>query len=474
MLKPSLQLRLGQQLTMTPQLQQAIRLLQLPVLDLQAEIQTALETNLMLEAEEPEPGQELGEDLGPDAADDAEQQGATAEELEVEYAEISTLGQSGGTTLPDDLRGHQDYPDTGGDALRDHLIWQFEMERFSAAERAIGGALIDALNDDGYLVVSPEEIPEILRPDVEVTADEVADVLARMQRFDPAGSFARNLSECLLIQLSQLDPDTPGLAAAQRLAADHLELVADNERAVLKRQLGLDDDALDEALLLLRSMNPRPGASMPSGPAEYVIPDVFVRKHEGKWVVEVNPGIAPRIRVNQDYARLVSRQRDYEALRAQLQEARWLVKSLEIRNETLVRVARTIVERQQEFLDEGEVAMKPMILRDVAEVVGMHESTISRATTAKYMHTPRGVFEFRYFFSSHVANDEGADVSSTAIRAHIRQLISDEDAGKPLSDSAISGRLAKEGIKVARRTVAKYRESMGFPSSSERRRVAAR
>jgi RNA polymerase sigma-54 factor len=474
MLKPSLQLRLGQQLTMTPQLQQAIRLLQLPVLDLQAEIHAALETNLMLEAEEPSTAEELEQALGPEAPGESEDKGATGEELEVEYAEISTLGQSGGTTLPDDLRGNQDYPDTGGDALRDHLTWQLEMERFEPAERTIGRALIDSLNDDGYLVVALEEIPEILRPDVEVTPDEVGRVLAKMQSFDPPGCFARDLAECLLIQLGQLDPETPGLAGARRIADRHLELVAENQRAVLKRQLGLDDDALDDALLLLRSLNPRPGASMPSGVPEYIIPDVFVRKHEGKWIVEANPGIAPRIRVNQDYARLVSRQRDYEALRAQLQEARWLVKSLEIRNDTLLRVARTIVDRQQDFLDEGDVAMKPLILRDVAEAVGMHESTISRATTSKYMHTPRGLFEFRYFFSSQVANEEGDGVSSTAIRAHIRQLIASEEAGKPLSDSAIAKRLSDEGIKVARRTVAKYRESMGFPSSSERRRVAAR
>jgi RNA polymerase sigma-54 factor len=474
MLKPSLQLRIGQQLTMTPQLQQAIRLLQLPLLDLQAEIQSALESNLMLEVEDEgsEPGLEQG--LGPEAPDESEDKGATAEELEVEYAEISTLGQSGGTTLPEDLRDNQDFPDTGGDALRDHLLWQLEMERFDAGERAVGRALIDALNDDGYLTVPVEEFPDILRPELEVTAGEVGAVLERMQRFDPPGCLARDLSECLLIQLAQLDPATPGLDHARRIAASGLELVADNQLAALKRQLGLDDEALDEALVLLRSLNPRPGASMPSGRAEYIVPDVFVRRYEGRWIVEANPGIAPRIRVNQEYARLVSRQRDYDALRAQLQEARWLVKSLEIRNDTLLRVARTIVERQEAFLEEGETAMKPMILRDVAEAVEMHESTISRATTGKYMHTPRGVFEFRFFFSSQVTSEEGDGVSSTAIRAHIRQLISAEEAGKPLSDNAIAGRLAEEGIKVARRTVAKYREAMGFPSSSERRRVAAR
>ena len=459
---------------MTPQLQQAIRLLQLPVLDLQAEIHAALESNLMLEAEEASSDPELDQPLGPDTPIEPEAKGATAEEMEVEYAEISTLGQSGGTTLPDDLRGNQDFPDTGGNKLREHLLWQLEMDRFEPAERAIGRALIDGLNDDGYLTEGLDEIPDILRPELEVTLEAVESVLRRIQVFDPLGVGARDLSECLLIQLAQMAPETPGLGSAQVIAANHLGLMADNELTSLKRHLNIDAEELAEALDLLRSLSPRPGASLPSGPAEYIIPDVFVRKREDKWVVEANPGIAPRIKVNQDYARLVSRQRDYEALRSQLQEARWLVKSLEIRNDTLIRVARSIVDRQEAFLDQGEEAMKPMILRDVAEEVGMHESTISRATTAKYMHTPRGVFEFRFFFSSHVSNDEGTDVSSTAIRARIKRMIGDEEAHKPLSDSVIARRLGEEGIKVARRTVAKYREGMGLPSSSERRRVAAR
>ena len=457
---------------MTPQLQQAIRLLQLPVLDLQAEIHAALESNLMLEADEAAP--ELEQPLGPDTPVEPEAKGATAEEMEVEYAEISTLGQSGGTTLPDDLRGNQDFPDTGGDTLRDHLLWQLEMDNFEPAERAIGRALIDSFNDDGYLTEAVEEIPDILRPELEVTREEVESVLGRIQLFDPLGVGARDLSECLSIQLAQMAAETPGLDAARVIAAKHLGLVAENEQAVLKRHLNIDAEALGAALELLRSLNPRPGASLPGEAAQYIIPDVFVRRHEGKWVVEANPGIAPRIKVNQDYARLVSRQRDYEALRSQLQEARWLVKSLEIRNDTLIRVARSIVDRQEDFLEKGEEAMKPMILRDVAEEVGMHESTISRATTAKYMHTPRGVFEFRFFFSSHVSNEEGAEVSSTAIRARIKRMIGDEEARKPLSDSVIARRLADEGIKVARRTVAKYREGMGLPASSERRREAAR
>ncbi len=467
MLKPSLQLRLGQQLTMTPQLQQAIRLLQLPVLDLQAEIQAALESNVMLEQDEPTES-EVAEPL---AAED-EAPSATAEEMEVEYAEISTLGQSSGSTLPDDLRNNFDYPDRSRDNLQDHLLWQLQMDRFSDRERGIGEALIDAINEDGYLSTSLAEVQDLLRAELAAEHDEIERVLIRIQRFDPVGVGARDLSECLGCQLEQFPDDTPGLELARQIAAEHLELVAQQQIPQLRRRLAADQDMIDEALCLLRSLNPRPGGAVPSGTPEYIVPDVFVRRQEKRWVVEANPSIAPRLRVNQTYARLISREREYEALRTQLQEARWLVKSLEIRNETLLRVARSIVERQEAFLDHGEEAMKPMILKDIAETIEMHESTISRATTGKYMHTPRGVFEFRFFFSSHVSSTDGGEISSTAIRARIRKLVGNEPAGKPLSDSKIADLLKHEGIKVARRTVAKYRESLGIPASSDRRRLA--
>jgi RNA polymerase sigma-54 factor len=445
MLKPSLQLKIGQQLTMTPQLQQAIRLLQLPVLDLQAEIETALEENVMLELEEPD-------DLQPEPESEPESDLVTAEELEVEYAEISTLGQSGGTALPEDFRGNQDLPDRSGIGLTEHLLWQLEMNRFSEEERAAGRAIIDAINEDGYLTAELEDLVNLLDDEIEADVEFLQYVLLRIQQFDPTGSGSRSLSECLKVQLSQLDSDTPGLDLAVAIADSFLEL----------------------ALELLRSMNPKPGLAVPSGPPEYVVPDVFARRGENGWVVEANPGIAPRLRVNDAYARLISREREYEALRTQLQEARWLVKSLEIRNETLIRVARSIVAHQTAFLEHGEEAMKPMILKDVSEELRMHESTISRATTAKYMHTPRGVFEFKYFFSSHVAGTDGSEVSSTAIRAQIRRLIAEEDSAKPLSDSKIAKLLQDKGAVVARRTVAKYRESLGISSSSERRRTAVR
>jgi len=469
MLKPSLQLRIGQQLTMTPQLQQAIRLLQLPVMDLQAEIQDAIENNLMLEVEEPTALDEAQESLP-----QTETPGATAEELEVEYAEVSTLGLSVNPPMPDDLRDNRDFPDVGGDTLKDHLVWQLEMDRFDDDERAVGRAVIDALNEDGYLMISHEEIAACLRPEIDLDVETIETVVAKIQNFDPVGVAARDLSECLSIQLSQLDEETESLDLARKIASDYLDLVAARQFPALRRRLGARGEDLDRALELLRSLNPRPGSSLPSGTPEYIIPDVFVRRHEDRWVVEANPVIAPRLRVNQAYAQSVSRKKDYQDLRTQLQEARWLVKSLEIRNDTLIRVARCIIERQEDFLESGEEAMKPMILRDVSESLQLHESTVSRATTGKYMHTPRGVFEFRFFFSSHVSNSSGGETSSTAIRAQIRRLIASENPAKPLSDSAITKKLQEEGCQVARRTVAKYRESLGLGSSSERRRASAR
>ena len=472
MLKQSLQLKLGQQLTLTPQLQQAIRLLQLPVLDLQAEIREALESNVMLEAEE---GQELD---GPAAAEEPGESAQTeAEELDLEvvYANTSSVGERAGSGQGSggDFPENRDFADRSGETLRDYLLGQLELESSDPRQMAIGMAIIDAVDDDGYLQEDLDAIAQTVRPEMEPSPAELARALAMVQRFDPPGVAARDLPECLALQMQQLPPETPGLALAQRIARHYLDLVARQQYPALRRRLRCDADALDEALALIRALHPRPGASLPGEPPEYVIPDVFVRRHEDRWIVEVNPSIAPRLRVNDAYAGSLGRGGGYEALRTQLQEARWLIRSLEIRNETLVRVAHCIVERQQAFFDRGDEAMEPMILKDVAEALGLHESTISRATTNKYMHTPRGVLEFRHFFSSHVAAVDGGEVSSTAIRARIKRLIAAENPGKPLSDSALARTLGEEGAKVARRTVAKYRESLGIPSSSERRRLAS-
>jgi RNA polymerase sigma-54 factor len=475
MLKPALQLKLGQQLTMTPQLQQAIRLLQLPVLELQSQVQQALESNVMLEAEEDEATESVPLETPAPSADDDEP-ADTREEIVVEmddpWAE-SSLPAGDGRTRDDDDRPLEFGDDRERD-LHQHLVWQLEVSRLDPRQVWIGEALVDALNDDGYLTETTADIARSLSADLPVTEQDVEQVLAFLQSLDPAGVGARSVAECISLQLAQLDPETPGRDLAFGIAREHLQAVADRDLPALRRATGADEDTLHVALALIRACHPRPGSAFESTQPEYLVPDVFVRRTDRGWAVEINPASVPRLRVNQGYASLVSRTPDYSALRAQLQEARWLIRSLEIRNETLLKVARTIVQRQAAFLEKGEEAMQPMILRDVAETVQMHESTISRVTTGKYMHTPRGLFEFRYFFSSHVAGADGEDVSSVAIRARIRKLIADEDPGKPLSDAQLADVLAGEGVKVARRTVAKYREALGLASSSERRQALQR
>ena len=459
MLKPTLQLKLGQTLTMTPQLQQAIRLLQLPVLDLNAQIQEAIEENIMLEMA----------DL-PDVPRTNTENTAEVEVVKPEDTwQTSPAERSQDTNWSGEGRPISDFADESGETLREHLLWQLELEHFSPRETVIGEALIDAINDDGYLTLSLEDIRDSFSAEAGFSVEEVEGALEKVQRLDPAGVGARSLSECLLLQLNQLDPDTPHLQLAIELARDHLDLIADQQYAELRRSHRASEEELEEALALVRSCHPKPGLSVASGTTEYVIPDVFVRKIDGRWQVEISATGVPRISVNQKYAELLRGNSDHQVLRSQLQEARWLVRSLEIRNETLLKVASSIVSRQQEFLDHGEEAMKPLVLRDVAEAIGMHESTVSRVTTSKYMHTPRGVFEFKYFFSSHLSSVDGDDQSSTAVRAKIRKLIGAENPAKPLSDSKIANMLADEGIKVARRTVAKYREGMKIASSSERR-----
>jgi RNA polymerase sigma-54 factor len=478
MLKPSLQLRLSQQLTMTPQLQQAIRLLQLPIMELQTQIQTALDENVMLEVEEPETAVEDGQAADAPAAPDSDEPDedfADATEPEVTVAAESDwegTQKTGPSEAPKsaDNRSTIEYADRSEETLRDHLLWQLELENVDARTTAIGQAVIDAINDDGYLTDDLETIRATLAPDVLVSVEDIEQVLVKLvQQFDPVGIGARSVSECVLLQLSQLAPATPGLELAKRIATEHLGLVAEHQYGVLKRLLRASDGEVETAVTLVRACQPRPGANVFAAPPEYVVPDVFVRRHEGQWVVELNNSMSPQLRVNQLYAGSLGRGEEYDALKAQLQEARWLIRSLEIRNETLLKVALTIVQRQTEFLEQGDEYMRPMVLRDVAETIEMHESTVSRVTTNKYMHTPRGVFEFRYFFSSHVAGEEG-DQSSTAVRAKIRKLVSAEDRDKPLSDSQIAQMLSDSGVTVARRTVAKYREAMKIPSSSDRKR----
>ena len=459
MLKPTLQLKLGQSLTMTPQLQQAIRLLQLPILDLNAEIQEALEENIMLEMEDLP--------VVPRTSDDstAEVETIKADELwQTRAAErIQDSGWNG------EGRPSSEFADESGESLHEHLYWQLEIENFSVREALIGETLVDSINDDGYLIADIGEVISGFDEDPPVTVEEAEAVLRRIQRLDPAGVGARSLSECIIRQLEQLEPKTPGLNLALKIAAAHLDLVASRDYGELRRGLRVSEDQLHQALALVRGCNPRPGLAVSPAAAEYVIPDVFVRKVDNRWQVEISATGVPKLSVNQQYAKLLRGSSDHSVLKTQLQEARWLIRSLEIRNETLLKVATSIVSRQTRFLESGDEAMKPMVLRDIADEIGMHESTISRVTTNKYMHTPRGVFEFKFFFSSHLSSDNGEDQSSTSVRAKIRKLVSAENPAKPLSDSKIMNILKDDGISVARRTVAKYREAMNIPSSSERK-----
>jgi RNA polymerase sigma-54 factor len=478
MMKPTLQLRIGQQLTMTPQLQQAIRLLQLSTIELQAQIREVLESNVMLETEEEAEEslslEELAESSDARAADPADQAG---EEPTVEIGEDwpePTAMESDAPWSGGDEDRLLNIADESGQTLKDHLLWQLELAHLDSRRLMIGRAIVDAINDDGYLADDLQEIAATLLPEIVTEPAEIEAVLAVVQQLDPVGVGARSVAECVTLQLGQLDASTPGLELAFGLAREHLDLIAGQQFAALRRQLHCSVEDFDLALALVRGCHPRPGSGLQQTRTEYVVPDVFVRRSPDGWVVELNPSSLPRVRLNQTYAGMVTRAEDHAVLRGQLQEARWLLRSLEIRNETLLKVAKTIVQRQMAFLEEGEEAMEPMVLKDVADAIEMHESTVSRVTTGKYMHTPRGVLEFRFFFSSRVSGDGGAEVSSTAIRARIRKLVAAEDPVEPLSDSKLAELLLQDGIQVARRTVAKYREALGIASSSERRRVAVR
>ena len=496
-MKQSLQLRLGQHLTMTPQLQQAIRLLQLSTVELQAEIQQALESNPMLETQE---DRETREQID---TPDTDTQASGGDE-NVAISEPDTSVEMKSEDLPTDLPVDSSWEDTyesnlpnlaaskpgsnnfeddrefesrsnEGMTLQDHLTWQAQLSHFSESDFAIATAIIDSINDDGYFTGKLEEIHEHLLKEYELDLDEIEAVLHRIQQFDPLGVGARDLRETLSIQLQQVDPATPWFEQAKQLLNEHFELLANREFNQLSRRLKVNDNGLQETVRLIHTLNPRPGNQIDAGQTEYIVPDVFVRKVNGAWKVLLNPDATPKLNVNSLYASYIKRANksaDNTYMQGQLQEARWLIKSLQSRNETLMKVASCIVERQEAFLEQGEEAMKALVLHDVAESVGMHESTISRITNKKYMHTPRGIFELKYFFSSHVSTSSGGECSSTAIRALIKKMVSGEDARKPLSDSKIAKILSDQGINVARRTVAKYRDAMAIPPSNERKRIA--
>ncbi|WP_251978949.1 RNA polymerase factor sigma-54 [Salinicola avicenniae] len=467
-MKPSLQLRVGTQLTMTPQLQQAIQLLQLSTLDLRQEIQQALESNPMLELEEPYSEQDVVETPEDDWASDI------PDELTVD-SDWSDTYQDAGPASSGSEEGPDFERNASATSLQDHLLWQLAMGDFDSHERELGECLIDAIGDDGYLGGSLDELAASLRQQRSVSTADLERTLLRIQQFDPTGVGARDLRECLLLQLGMLDDDTPLLPQAKRLVRQFLEALGSNDRRLLKRRLRLEENELDSVITLIRTLDPRPGQRFDNSRHDYVIPDLVATPSQDGWRIELNAEALPRLRIQPDYAALIKRadkSDDNTFLRQHLQEARWLMKSLTSRNDTLLRVGREIMSRQVAFLERGEEAMKPLILADIARSVDMHESTISRVTTQKYIHTPRGVFELKYFFSSQVGGGDGDSVSSTAIRARLKKLIGEEPPRKPLSDSKLVELLAEADISVARRTVAKYREAMGIPSSSERKRLS--
>lgn len=477
-MKQSLQLRIGQNLTMTPQLQQAIKLLQLSTLDLQQEIQQALESNMMLEVDEDtvavqEPANETQETLN-----EVTSEGSLTDipdELPVDsnWEDVFESSQPVASASPES--GDFEMQHIRSATLSEYLQQQLDVILISERDRAIAIAIIDSINQDGYLCESVGNVYQGLQSQLEdIELDEVEGVLHRIQNFDPIGIAAKDLADCLRIQLLQLPETVPFRYEAIDLVKRHLDLLASSDLTRLARRLGLSEYQLTEVIALIRTLDPKPGIQIQNYNSEYIVPDVFVSKKKDKWLVDLNPDIAPKLRVNSTYSSMIKRadkSEDNTSMKEHLQEARWFIKSLHSRNDTLLRVAKSIIEKQESFLDNGAIAMKPMILRDIAEELELHESTISRVTTQKYMHTPKGIVEFKYFFSSHVSTESGGECSATAIRAIIKELVENENPVKPLSDSKMSELLKGKGINVARRTVAKYREAMSIQSSSQRKRL---
>ena len=477
-MKQSLQLKLGQQLTLTPQLQQAIKLLQLSTLDLQQAIEETLESNPLLEREDDQPElvNNSTDSSDVDFSEHGEPNESTSEDLPVDTrwedlmpSSAPATGSGGG----DGEDGQFGDRDAAPESLHSHLLWQLNLTRFSDLDHDIALALIDAVDSDGRMTQTPEEIlAGLALPEVEL--DEVMAVLHRLQHFEPTGVFAADLRECLLIQLRQMPLDTHHRELAGAIVSRHLEQVAHSDLRQLARRLRVDEEDVSAALVLIRTLDPNPGASLGDDSTEYITPDVFVKRSNGSWRVELNPDIAPRLRINDQYARLMSSQcsdSDRSFVKDNLQEAHWFMKSLQNRNETLLKVSSKIVEHQRQFLEIGEEAMRPLVLAEIAQQIDMHESTISRATTRKYMHTPRGIFELKYFFSSHVGNSDTGETSSIAIKALIRKFIQEENPRKPLSDSKLCILLEEQGVVVARRTIAKYREQLNVAPSNERKRL---
>ena len=472
-MKQAIHFGLNQQLKMTPQLQQAIRLLQLSTLELQQEIQETLYTNPLLE---------LDEDTNTSASEESDQTAAEAESTpkevvatesqEIEYQSVNRSGAS----ITDEFAESND---TSSETLQDYLLWQLNLTPLSDQDRVIGGAVIDALDQDGFLTLSIEEILQTvagstLGEEDALGLDDCMAVVHRIQKFDPPGVAAFDLADCLRIQLDMLPEDTDHLPLAQLIIREYLPLVSGGDLAVLVKRIRKSEEDVLGALALLRSLNPRPGSNHDPERTDYIVPDVVLTKSEGVWKVSLNSESHPKLRLAEQYANVLQSgdSNDKNYVREKMQEARWFLRSLESRHDTLLKVATAIVETQIGFFEDGPEAMKPLILKDLAEKLGYHESTISRATNQKYLFSPRGIFELKYFFSSQVSTAAGGEASSTAIKAIIEKLIQEENSQKPLSDNKLTAMLKEKGILVARRTVAKYREMLNIPASSSRKRIS--
>jgi RNA polymerase sigma-54 factor len=467
-MKPSLQLKLSQHLALTPQLQQSIKLLQLSTLELEQELEKYLLENPLLEREDEAlmpmlagPPATVGD--GGQAANEAEPAASSSsdEESWLGTPESDGVYANSSGSFDDDDGDYQDVQAAAATSLREHLSWQLGLLGLPMRDRTLVQCLIDALDDDGYLTQSLEDVGESLPPELGIDIDELQIALRHLQNFDPTGVGARNTLECLALQLQAL-PEDATRRLALSIVRDHLDLLAARDFARLKKLAECDDEQLRAAQILILSLNPRPGAEYAVLDARYITPDVVVRKLRGQWVASINADAYPRLRINSLYAKILSRQRG-SGLSGQLQEARWLIRNVQQRFDTILRVTQAIVDRQRQFFEHGEVAMRPMVLREIAEALELHESTVSRVTTQKYMATPRGIFELKYFFGSHVSTEVGGACSATAIRALIKQLVGAENAKKPLSDSQITELLSQQGIVIARRTIAKYREALGIP-----------
>jgi RNA polymerase sigma-54 factor len=474
-MKQTLQLKLSQQLTLTPQLQQSIRLLQLSTMELNQELEKFLMENPLLELDDAEAGPVTAPRNG---AEREEYVASTAEapandSTSAGAADIDWFADAPSAAARRDDGEESEYPQLAASTptLGEYLMGQLALTQLSARDKGLVNTLIAALDEGGYLSQSLEEIVEMLPPELEVRLDELQIALHHLHSFDPTGVGARTPAECLELQLKALPPDTPARELAIGIVHDHLQALAAHDFVRLKRHFHCDDDGLRAAQQLIQSLNPHPGAAYSTTETRYIVPDVIVKKVKNAWSVSLNPDAMPKLRINRMYAEILQSKLHSAGgqMSNQLQEARWLIKNVQQRFETILRVAQAIVEQQRHFFDHGEVAMRPLVLREIAETLGLHESTVSRVTTQKFMATPRGIFELKYFFGSHVATETGGACSATAIRALLKQLVQAEDGKKPLSDSKISQILGEQGIVVARRTIAKYRESLNIPPVSLRK-----